>query len=661
MPYLVEVGNDGPLDIEGDVVLSPGPAPQAGTPGFANDGFSPVAVFDSRRELFPSGWAVAKRPSAPSVPQVWPVHQVRLDVPAGDRRSVTIMLIEAPYGYRAEFRGLAGELLASSQRRAAPAERSRWSVALVGSGAPDLIARHEDHPRLSKLHVTRLVSEDDFPDRAVEMSGLQAILVNDFDTATLTAGQISALQDFVGLGGSLVIGGGTSWRRTLAGLPDALVPMRPSGIATVALGPLARDGQPIVATTTVATGDPQLGRATVGAPGQPPLVLEAVYGSGRVVQLTYDPFSLAFAVDRNLGAAGLEAALAPALDPLRLGISLFSGPDGLWSAAVNQPDDEERDSIWTTWPGGGVIAAYAVAMGALVRAGRGSRRRNLIWAGPMALALVAAGAVGAVDTERPEAITRETVVEVDTLGPDGLVLVNTYHAIVGEEPLKVGRNRTLPESTAVSSILAEPARPRDPNSTKAALATAFAQPVAPVQGGFVPGGGEPTRSRVVLRSNGTSELQHGPLPPDAITTFQTLSVSRRGGSVDANVRISGDIFPTGGSVKGSDWRLSGTFTNNTSTVLRSVFVEVPDRLQTRIGRARLADEVAPGSTVTFDVPLPILSQFSPDSSASDIALLAATHLVGPRPGEAVIVALAEPDSRLAEIKVVLKVTPLLGE
>src|SRR5262249_45681689 len=139
-----------------------------------------------------------------------------------------------------------------------------------------------------------------------ELSGLDGILVDQFDSGSLGAAQVRALLDYVGLGGSLVLVEGGTWRRTLAALPPELVPLRPSGVGNAALGPLGDLAGLVVGDgVQVATGEvASWARVAMADPAGTPLMVEGDYGAGHVLALAFDP--LAAPLDRRPDVEGLS-------------------------------------------------------------------------------------------------------------------------------------------------------------------------------------------------------------------------------------------------------------------------------------------------------------------------------------------------------------------
>jgi hypothetical protein len=123
----------------------------------------------------------------------------------------------------------------------------------------------------------------DLVDSSLALRSFDLLVVDDFATDGLSATQRSAIADFVQTGGHLLVGTGASWRRTVAGLPPDILPMQPSGVATLdsslALGGLSG--------VQVATGPLSGGTAWLSE-GNQPLLAERTIGSGSVTLATFD-------------------------------------------------------------------------------------------------------------------------------------------------------------------------------------------------------------------------------------------------------------------------------------------------------------------------------------------------------------------------------------
>src|ERR1700682_926994 len=222
IPYEVVVRNDGAADFEGDVVLAPAAAP-------FQQGYTPSDQF--------------------------PHYSKHVTVAHLGQVKVEIMVFDASFGYSAEVRDTSGTMVAKatlSQSSNPPA----YTVGVLSDarGADIVIQGAASLP--TAVLATRFNGATDFPTSALDLTGLQAIVIDGFDSASLSQAQMRALTDFVGLGGNLVIAGGASWRRTILPLPPELVPLRPNNSHEGSLQALADlAGQKSSVTATLTTGD----------------------------------------------------------------------------------------------------------------------------------------------------------------------------------------------------------------------------------------------------------------------------------------------------------------------------------------------------------------------------------------------------------------------
>jgi hypothetical protein len=77
----------------------------------------------------------------------------------------------------------------------------------------------------------------EIPDRPEGLRSFDAIIINDFDTNQLSPAQKLALENWVRQGGRLVIGGGSNTLRTFSGLPEQMLPIKPTSIQEVDILP----------------------------------------------------------------------------------------------------------------------------------------------------------------------------------------------------------------------------------------------------------------------------------------------------------------------------------------------------------------------------------------------------------------------------------------
>ncbi len=310
-----------------------------------------------------------------------------------------------------------------------------------------------------------------FPSSQAQLGGLTAIVLSNFDTSTLSQAQLHALQQYVGLGGSLILAGGASWRRTLSPLPAVLLPLRPEASSTISMEPLME----LLKVPSKLEAASVSGRLAAGA--RPvlsdragnPLLIEADYGAGRIVELTYNPAdeplashspeyreSWAAAVNRvAMGQVPSKQFPGPGMIAGGPGMAPFGGGR---QAAEFQIANLVGDAAVNALPSlgilGALLLAYVLLAGPLnyLVVGR-LGRRELMWISVPLVAVLATGgayAAGAV-AHGSDFITNE--VQLVRLAPDGSGDVTFYDALFS--PRRGDFTVQLPEgslgSTAITS------------------------------------------------------------------------------------------------------------------------------------------------------------------------------------------------------------------
>jgi hypothetical protein len=254
------------------------------------------------------------------------------------------------------------------------------------------------HPGGIAARVVHLHLED-IPDSPIALRAFDILAIDDFATDSLTSGQRAAIADYVATGGDLLVGTGAAWRKTLAGLPPAILPMQITGttvIDTAAIGGAAVD----VATGTVTNGVAWLSDA-----GRP-LILERPYGDGVVTLSTFDwnqqPVAVAGAsrtilrqvMSRAFFAQGGSAQNVPyaVMGPAPMGFgsqpSIASRSNALTPVLGNLPG-LDLPSLQLT---GALVLIYVLLVGPVNYLVLGAmRRRALAWVTVPLIALLAAG------------------------------------------------------------------------------------------------------------------------------------------------------------------------------------------------------------------------------------------------------------------------------
>lgn len=152
----------------------------------------------------------------------------------------------------------------------------------------------------------------DLPERHEGWRILNALILNDIDTSALTPAQNTALSRWVAEGGRLVIGGGAGAARTLAGLPDELLPVTLASQQEVAALPglvrytdasilvpgpfLLAQAQPVPDAAVLLNNEAEPGTDNLSAlASDSALIVELPYGAGYVdfvaLDLSQSPFN----------------------------------------------------------------------------------------------------------------------------------------------------------------------------------------------------------------------------------------------------------------------------------------------------------------------------------------------------------------------------------
>jgi hypothetical protein len=297
------------------------------------------------------------------------------------------------------------------------------------------------------MKVTQWADSNPFPDHGAYLSGYSAIVIDRFDSSRLSKAQLSALTAFVGLGGELVLAGGADLSRTTHALPAQLVAFSPNGPSPVdSLAPVADlSGLPTDLTAPVAEGSLPAGASVIldSAAGRP-LVTERAYGSGRVVELLFDPDSPAAGAGSPTGLSSLAFSQA-----IGRGLESISGatPAGrtlldtgeLPAALFPKPSDSPFPPLVLV---AGLLAIYlALVVPVNYLAVRRLGRPGLFWATTPALAVVFT-MVSYLLGQGLQAGIRDQEIQFYRVGPDGIVSRVAVHGIVfptrGDHQLSFG-------------------------------------------------------------------------------------------------------------------------------------------------------------------------------------------------------------------------------
>ena len=285
------------------------------------------------------------------------------------------------------------------------------------------------------MKVTEWGDSNPFPDRAANLSGFSAIVIDRFDTGRLSKAQLTALTDFVGLGGELVLSGASDLGRTLHALPPQLVAFNATGgVAVDSLSPVAElSGLATDLASPVAAGSLAAGAKVIldTAAGRA-LEVESRYGSGRILEILFDPDSAATVAGTSSGfgtivftqaiARGLESI--PGAQPA--GRTLVDA--GLLPAVLfPKPSDSPFPPLWLV---GGLLAVYLLLV---VPANYYFVRRlgspGLFWATTPVLAVFFT-ALSYMIGQGLQAGIQDQEIQLYRVGPDGIASRVDVHGLV---------------------------------------------------------------------------------------------------------------------------------------------------------------------------------------------------------------------------------------
>jgi hypothetical protein len=522
-------------------------------------------------------------------PDYYPVHRAQVTVPRGGERSVAFYVIDAPNAYHAEARDASGHVVASADVGASTTVQGTSALAVLSDltqGDQKISAPLHALSRVDSA-ITHFATSQSFPTNAVYLSGLNGIVVDDFDTAALSQAQVQALKDFVGLGGVLIEAGGPSWRRTLLPLPVDLLPLAPRATTTSSLAALWElGGRTEEVPAQVASGLLRFGQVALAAADGTPLIVEATFGAGRVVEMAFDPFGDPFAGDANLAGlawaqaisralSGVDAATRPSYSSFGggtfssdAGSAPFAAP-GIWAPGYG-PENQQLYDLLNNSPVastppvgllGGLLVAYVLLVGLLNYLFlHALRRRDLMWVTVPLLAVAFTAGAYVVGFTIRGADFYVTQVEVQRLAPGGTVETYTFSGVYA--PQRGDFQLSLPANTLASTAVMQSTPTATRNSAEIT---------------------QSNRPAVLLRD----------VPIWTMRNLQTLAVSRATSPNDSQ-----EAMGLSASLRLENGHFKGTILNRTGHGIRHL--ELVNG-QGNVGD--LADDLAAGSTLQVDTEL----------------------------------------------------------
>ena len=289
----------------------------------------------------------------------------------------------------------------------------------------------------------------DIPESGILLRPFDLLAIDDFATDTLTAGQRAAIGDYVVNGGTLLLGTGGSWHKTLGGLPSPLLPMQVTGSGILATSQALGGLSGIeVASGSLAGGTPWLSE------GNQPLLLEKAVGGGWVEMATFD-----WNQDSLAGWSGTSTLLRQAF---------IRASSGLYSAQVAAMGGSTGNSLaqkggnysqvlsnlpslnlpaW--WLIGSLVLLYVLLVGPInYFVLRAINRRALAWITVPTIALLAAGgAYGAATLTKGRSVQANEVSIIHVASGSDHAYLEAYTGILtptrGDYEVGVGGDVSL--------------------------------------------------------------------------------------------------------------------------------------------------------------------------------------------------------------------------
>jgi hypothetical protein len=149
--------------------------------------------------------------------------------------------------------------------------------------------------------ITQPLNTSTFPVIAEPLNNFDLLILDNFATSSLSKEQLTALQNWIRQGGSLITVGGPEWRNTLSPLPADLLPVTVDGTTTLPKGTLllpfsgqsSEDIQKKMDTlktqVIASTAKAAPGSTVLLSAGSTPIMVQAPYGQGQVCYLAFDP------------------------------------------------------------------------------------------------------------------------------------------------------------------------------------------------------------------------------------------------------------------------------------------------------------------------------------------------------------------------------------
>jgi hypothetical protein len=555
----------------------------------------------------PSLATLARNPQVPGAPASagQSAYRIHLTVPSRTSRTVAVLAPDFFNVVEADMGGRALDIQPVDHPSVIPVA----VLSDVETAAVSILGLHFDQFTPEAVAFT---SAREFPANALLLAGYTTVVIDQFDTASLSQTQVQALRDFVGFGGTLVLGGGSSWRRSLAPLPADMLPIRPQATAMLSLAPLtaldstSADARAVPAATgSLAPG----ARSLLDSDGGAPLVAELTSGAGRILELTYDPSG--DGTDKTPYAAlGWTQALGRSIQQVPGSVPMATsllGPDPSFTALLPAADSAPLPPLWLV---GFLILLYVGIAGPLgyLVVGRRLGRPTLFWLSVPVSAVVFTGAFYAAGSAL-QGDLQDHEIQVIRVGTGQNVNVLEYHRVLF---LHRGDHQVMPApDSLVAPLTLETFR----------ITGSTCERCTSVVGGLASG------AEHVAWDPQQSAVDESGVVYGSVRVVASSAVERAPVGLDARLSIQGG-------------HVQGTIANPGPAPV--VLLELFSNDGQTMHRAELAPGIAAGDKITVDAPLANADGGTQPATAEEALLrsVAGSSITGR--GQVVVVGLMQP-------------------
>jgi hypothetical protein len=259
---------------------------------------------------------------------------VPVELATGSRKQLLLYAQPPTFGGTMKVQLVDGDtVLAESKVAIALHDAGQLVVGVVAENPAKVVGEIKLLPSAAGMpSVVVPLTPADLPERVQAWSGIDRLVWQDTDAASLTPGQLAALKGWVAAGGRLVILGGTAGADSLNAFPDELLPYRPSTTLDIdpsAIAPVLGGTPAGAAGLTALAGAAGAGRPLAQS-GERVIAADRPVGNGAVTLLGFDPTTSWIA-----GGEEWDTPLWRRLLPARVAGAITLSDDSQIVSAVN--------------------------------------------------------------------------------------------------------------------------------------------------------------------------------------------------------------------------------------------------------------------------------------------------------------------------------------